>query len=79
METALDPRSAELEGFLTSLPLGKELATRMAMRGVFDVLRGDSEWRRRIDELKEGLTPDELAEIFEEADRLARRLKAEAP
>jgi hypothetical protein len=79
MATAVDPRSEELERFLTSLPPRKELATRMAMRGAFDVLRGDREWRRRTDGLKEGLSPDALAEILEEADRLAARLKAETP
>ena len=77
MATAIDPRSAELEEFLTGLSPGKELATRMAMRGLYDVLRSDLGWRRRMDKLMEGLSPDELAEIHEEANWLAQRLKAE--
>ena len=77
MATVVDPRSAELEEFLAGLPPKKELATRMAMRGVFDALRSDPNWRQRIDELMEGLSPDELAEIRDEANRLAERLKGE--
>lgn len=76
--TAFDPRSAELDEFLTSLSPWKELATRMAMLGFYELLRRDPEWRRRVDGLMESMSPDELAEIHKEAHRLAERLKAEA-
>lgn len=79
MASAVDPRSEELEEFLIGLPPRKELATRMAMRGIFDVLRSDPKWRQRVVELMAGMSPDELAEIRDEADRLAERLKAETP
>ncbi len=73
---SLGPSRAELEALVTGLSPRRELVARMAMRGVFDQCRVDGGWKARIDELMAGLSPDELAEVQEQAKATARRLTA---
>lgn len=73
----IDPRSPDLEDFLTGLPPRKELLTRMAMREVYDHCRSDRRWHDRLNELMEGITPHEMSDILDEADKLAERLRTE--
>jgi hypothetical protein len=74
-----DPRCAELEAWLASLPPRTELTYRLALRGLSEYCRGDRAWRARIDELlrQYGNTTSKLAAVMRDTAAVRGRIMAE--
>jgi hypothetical protein len=77
MPRIADPRGPELEHMLAALSPLRELAYRMVLSGLSPHCREDQCWRARIDELRTGLSVDDMAAVLAEAASIARELKGD--
>jgi hypothetical protein len=71
-----DPRCAEFEAWLTSLPARTEFVYRMTLRGLSEHCRGDRAWRARVEALcdRYGDTTARLAGVMRDAAKASDRI-----
>jgi hypothetical protein len=77
MPRIADPRGPELERMLSKLPRLRQLAYRLALSRLSPHCRRDLYWRARIDELRAGLSKDDMAAALADATAVARQLMDE--
>jgi hypothetical protein len=70
-------RGPGLERMLSKLPRLRQLAYRLALSQLSPHCRGDPYWRARIDELRAGLSRDDMAAALADAEAVVRQLMDE--